>query len=73
MRDEGLCRYIGMTGYPAARMNAAMTQTDIDVCLTYAHATLLDDTLQREIAPVAVVARCRSDQLGGCLSRPADS
>jgi aryl-alcohol dehydrogenase-like predicted oxidoreductase len=54
MRDEGLCRYIGMTGYPAARMNAAMTQTDIDVCLTYAHATLLDDTLQREIAPVAV-------------------
>ena len=53
MRDEGLCRYIGMTGYPAARMNAAMTQTDIDVCLTYAHATLLDDTLQREIAPVA--------------------
>ena len=54
MRDEGLCRYTGMTGYPAARMNAAMTQTDIDVCLTYAHATLLDDTLQREIAPVAV-------------------
>ena len=54
MRDEGLCRYIGMTGYPAARMNAAMTQNDIDVCLTYAHATLLDDTLQREIAPVAV-------------------
>jgi aryl-alcohol dehydrogenase-like predicted oxidoreductase len=54
MRDEGLCRYIGMTGYPAGRMNAAMTQTDIDVCLTYAHATLLDDTLQREIAPVAV-------------------
>ena len=53
MRDEGLCRYIGMTGYPAARMNAAMTQTEIDVCLTYAHATLLDDTLQREIAPVA--------------------
>ena len=53
MRDEGLCRYIGMTGYPAARMNAAMTQTDIDVCLTYAHATFLDDTLQREIAPVA--------------------
>ena len=54
MRDEGLCRYIGMTGYPAAMMNAAMTLTDIDVCLTYAHATLLDDTLQREIAPVAV-------------------
>jgi aryl-alcohol dehydrogenase-like predicted oxidoreductase len=53
MRDEGLCRYIGMTGYPAPVMNAAMTQTELDVCLTYAHATLLDDTLEREIAPVA--------------------
>jgi L-galactose dehydrogenase len=55
LRDEGLCRYIGMAGYPATTINAAMTQTDIDVCLTYAHATLLDDTLQREIAPVAAV------------------
>ena len=53
MRDGGLCRYIGMTGYPAPVMNAAMTQTELDVCLTYAHATLLDDTLEREIAPVA--------------------
>jgi aryl-alcohol dehydrogenase-like predicted oxidoreductase len=53
LRDEGLCRYIGMSGYPAAVMKAAMTQTDLDVCLTYAHATLLDDTLQREVAPVA--------------------
>ena len=53
MRDAGLCRYIGMTGYPAPVMNAAMTKTELDVCLTYAHATLLDDTLEREIAPVA--------------------
>jgi L-galactose dehydrogenase len=53
LRDEGLCRYIGMTGYPAPAMNAAMTSTDLDVCLTYAHATLLDDTLQRDVAPVA--------------------
>jgi L-galactose dehydrogenase len=53
MRDACLCRYIGMTGYPAPVMNAAMTKTALDVCLTYAHATLLDDTLEREIAPVA--------------------
>ena len=53
MRDAGVCRYIGMTGYPAPVMNAAMTKTELDVCLTYAHATLLDDTLEREIAPVA--------------------
>ena len=53
MRDEGLCRYIGMTGYPVTAMTRAMTETDLDVLLTYAHATLLDDTLQREVLPVA--------------------
>lgn len=53
MRDEGKCRYIGMTGYPVAAMNRAMRETDLDVLLTYAHATLLDDALQRDVAPVA--------------------
>lgn len=53
LRDEGLCRYVGMTGYPAATMARAMSETDLDVCLTYAHATLLDDTLTRVLAPVA--------------------
>jgi L-galactose dehydrogenase len=53
LRDEGKCRYIGMTGYPAATMARAMRETDLDVVLTYSHATLLDDTLQRELEPVA--------------------
>jgi L-galactose dehydrogenase len=53
MRDEGLCRYIGMTGYPVTATTRAMTETDLDVLLTYAHATQLDDTLQREVLPVA--------------------
>lgn len=53
LRDEGKCRYIGMTGYPVTTMNRAMTETDLDVLLTYAHATLLDDTLLGEVAPVA--------------------
>ena len=35
LRDKGLCRYIGMSGYPAAVMKAAMTETDLNVCLTY--------------------------------------
>jgi L-galactose dehydrogenase len=51
--EEGKCRYVGMTGYPAATMMKAMQETDLDVLLTYAHATLLDDTLERELAPVA--------------------
>lgn len=53
MRDEGKCRYIGMTGYPVAAMTRAILETDLDVLLTYAHATLLDDALEREVAPVA--------------------
>ena len=53
LRDHGKCRYIGMTGYPAAAIIRALRETDLDVALTYAHATLLDDTLQREILPVA--------------------
>ena len=53
LRQQGKCRYVGMTGYPALAITRAMQQTDLDVALTYAHATLLDDTLEREIAPVA--------------------
>lgn len=53
LREEGKCRYIGMTGYPPATMMRAMRETSLDVLLTYSHATLLDDTLERELAPVA--------------------
>lgn len=53
LREEGKCRYIGMTGYPPATMARAMQETELDVILTYSHATLLDDTLERELAPVA--------------------
>ena len=53
IRDEGLCRYIGMTGYAVTAMTRAMRETKLDVLLTFAHATLLDDTLQTDILPVA--------------------
>jgi L-galactose dehydrogenase len=53
LRKKGKCRYVGMTGYPAPAMIRALRDTEINVSLTYAHATLLDDTLQREIGPVA--------------------
>jgi aryl-alcohol dehydrogenase-like predicted oxidoreductase len=53
LREEGKCRYIGVTGYPPATMLKAMQEMDLDVLLTYSHATLLDDTLERELAPVA--------------------
>lgn len=53
MRDEGLCRFVGMTGYPIATMAQALRETQLDVLLTYAHATLLDDGLQRDLTSVA--------------------
>jgi L-galactose dehydrogenase len=45
LRDAGKCRYIGMTGYPLATMRRVMTEVDLDVLLTYAHGTLLDDSI----------------------------
>ncbi|RAX16348.1 hypothetical protein DC347_11085 [Pseudarthrobacter sp. AG30] len=53
LREEGKCRYIGMTGYPPSTMGRAMRETELDVLLTYSHATLLDDTLERELSPIA--------------------
>jgi len=53
MRDEGLCRYVGVTGYPVATMSRALREADLDVLLTYAHDTLLDDSLQDQLAPLA--------------------
>jgi L-galactose dehydrogenase len=53
LRDEGKCRYVGMTGYPSGTMARAMRETEIDVLLTYTHATLLDDTIERTLGSVA--------------------
>lgn len=53
LREQGKCRYVGVTGYPAATMARAMREADLDVLLTYSHATLLDDTLPRVLAPIA--------------------
>lgn len=52
LRDEGKCRYIGMTGYPLATMRRVMTEVDLDVLLTYAHGTLLDNSIG-ELQPLA--------------------
>ena len=48
-----MCRFIGMTGYPTAMTRKVMTECDLDVTLSYAHNTLLDDCLTTEIVPLA--------------------
>jgi L-galactose dehydrogenase len=53
LRRQGKCRFIGMTGYPLATFRRAMIETDLDVVLCYAHATLLDQSLITELLPVA--------------------
>ena len=51
LRDEGKCRYIGMTGYPIQTLRRAVSETDLDVMLSYAHFTLLNTRLA-ELAPL---------------------
>jgi L-galactose dehydrogenase len=53
LRDAGMCRFIGMTGYPTAMTRRVMTECDLDVTLSYAHCTLLDACLTDEVLPLA--------------------
>lgn len=53
LRDEGKCRFIGMTGYPTAALRRAMQETNLDVILSYAHFTLLDSCLRTSLLPTA--------------------
>ena len=53
LKDEGKCRFIGMTGYPLHTMRRAVTETDLDVVLNYAHFTLLNTELTDGLLPVA--------------------
>ncbi|MFI6576188.1 aldo/keto reductase [Nocardiopsis sp. NPDC050513] len=52
LRDEGKCRYVGMTGYPMEALIRAVSETDLDAVLSYAHYTLLNTRLADELAPV---------------------
>ncbi len=53
LRDAGKCRYIGASDYDLDILTRAMKTVDLDVVLTYAHGTLLDDSLSTVLGPVA--------------------
>jgi L-galactose dehydrogenase len=53
LQEAGMCRFIGMTGYPTAMTRRVMTECDLDLTLSYAHSTLLDDCLSTEVLPLA--------------------
>ena len=53
LREAGMCRLIGMTGYPTAMTRRVMNEFDLDVTLSYAHCTLLDACLTDDVLPLA--------------------
>ncbi|MFV0427048.1 MAG: aldo/keto reductase [Beutenbergiaceae bacterium] len=53
LKAEGKVRAIGVSGYPLATMRRIINESAVDVVLTYAHGTLLDDSIRSELAPVA--------------------
>jgi aryl-alcohol dehydrogenase-like predicted oxidoreductase len=59
LRDEGKCRYIGMTGYPMETLRRAVAETGLDVVLSYAHYTLLNTRLAEDLVPL-----CRERGVG---------
>jgi aryl-alcohol dehydrogenase-like predicted oxidoreductase len=52
LREEGKCRYIGMTGYPLGTLSRAVAETDLDVILSYAQYTLLNTRLASDLLPL---------------------
>ncbi|MEQ6901853.1 aldo/keto reductase [Nocardioides sp. YIM 152588] len=53
LREEGKCRFIGITGYPLGTFTRVLTEAPVDVVLTYAKGTLLDDSLTTDLLPLA--------------------
>jgi len=53
LKEEGKCRFVGMTGYPLPTFTRVLRETDVDVILTYAKGTLLDDSIRTELLPIA--------------------
>lgn len=52
-KDEGLTRFVGMSGYPMKALQRVVAETDVDVVLSYAHGTLLDQCLTDRLLPLA--------------------
>lgn len=56
--EAGKVRYIGVSGYPMTMFKKVMSQTDVDVILTYNHYTLQND-MALELVPI-----CRERGVG---------
>lgn len=52
LREEGKCRFIGMTAYPLHTLRRAVAETELDMVLSYAHHTLVNTQLATDLLPV---------------------
>jgi L-galactose dehydrogenase len=53
LRDAGKCRAIGMTCYSVPATRRVILETEVDTILNFSHGTLLDDSLDTVLAPLA--------------------
>lgn len=52
LQEQGLCRAIGMSGYPIPVLQRAVQSCRLDVILTYCHGTLWDTRIVTELIPL---------------------
>lgn len=53
LKKQGKCRFIGMTGYPLGLLSRALETCQLDVCISYCHCTLLDQSMLKTLVPIA--------------------
>jgi L-galactose dehydrogenase len=53
LKKQGKCRFVGMTGLPLVVLRRAIEACNLDVVISYCHATLLDTTLLTDLLPIA--------------------
>jgi L-galactose dehydrogenase len=53
LKKQGKCRFVGMTGLPLVVLRRAIEACNLDVIISYCHATLLDTTLLTDLLPIA--------------------
>src|SRR5205085_6156558 len=52
-KEQGKCRFIGMTGYPLGLLAHAIERCRLDVVLSYCHFSPANTRLLNELLPVA--------------------
>ena len=53
LKAEGKCQYVGMSGLPLGLLRQAIERCDLDVVISYCHATLQNARLLSELLPTA--------------------